>query len=200
MTLELRPLGVKCNIQCQYCYQTPQRDANNIAHTYDLEKMKATAVDLGGKFTLFGGEPLLLPEEDLEDLWAWGYERNEQNGIQTNGSLINDTHIRMFKQYKVHVGMSIDGPGELNDARWAGTLKKTREMTAKSEAAIERLCEEGIPPSLIVTLHRGNANATSLPILHDWFRHLVALGITYARLHILETESPLIRQKYGLTD
>jgi hypothetical protein len=28
---ELRPLGVACNIQCQYCYQNPQRDAGNLA-------------------------------------------------------------------------------------------------------------------------------------------------------------------------
>ncbi len=27
MSVELRPLGVQCNIQCQYCYQNPQRDA-----------------------------------------------------------------------------------------------------------------------------------------------------------------------------
>ena len=25
MGVELRPLGVKCNIRCEYCYQNPQR-------------------------------------------------------------------------------------------------------------------------------------------------------------------------------
>ncbi|MCB8966087.1 MAG: radical SAM protein [Ardenticatenaceae bacterium] len=199
MTLELRPLGVKCNIQCQYCYQNPQRDAGNVLHLYDLEKMKATALELGGSFTLFGGEPLLLPEKDLEDIWAWGYARNGRNGIQTNGVLINDAHVQLFHRYKVHVGISVDGPGELNDARWVGTLAGTRAATAKTHAAIERLCREGIPPSLIVTLHRGNATADKLPALHDWFRYVEGLGVSSVRIHILEVENPFIRQKYALT-
>jgi len=45
----------------------------------------------------------------------------------------------MFKQYKVMVGISIDGPDSLNDVRWAGSLEKTREQTAKIEATIKRL-------------------------------------------------------------
>ena len=88
MTVELRPTGVACNIQCQYCYQTPIRDADNIPRSYDLEAMKAAVEREGGPFTVFGGEPLLVPEEDLETLWAWGLERWDTNGIQTNGVLI----------------------------------------------------------------------------------------------------------------
>ena len=38
----------------------------------------------------------------------------------------------------------MDGPGELNDGRWAGTLGRTRDATAKTEAAIERLCARRI--------------------------------------------------------
>src|SRR5882672_1324319 len=94
----------------------------------------------GGPFILFGGEPLLVLAPDLERLWAWGLERWGENGIQTNGVLIRDEHIRMFKQYRVHVGISLDGPSELNDVRWAGTLERTRDATARSEAAIVRLC------------------------------------------------------------
>jgi radical SAM protein with 4Fe4S-binding SPASM domain len=199
MSVELRPLGVKCNIQCQYCYQNPQRDAGNVLHTYDLEKMKAGAEKAGGGFTLFGGEALLVPEKDLEALWSWGFEKYRRNGIQTNGSLINDNHIRLFKQYRVQVGISVDGPGELNDVRWAGSLERTREATAKTHAAIERLCREGIPPSLIVTLHRGNATRDKLPVMHDWFRSLQGLGLTSARLHILEVENDAVRRKYVLT-
>src|SRR5262249_31801659 len=139
MSVELRPLGIKCNIQCQYCYQNPQRDAGNVLQSYDLEKIKLAVETEGGGFTLFGGGALMVPEKDLEELWSWGLEKYGKNGIQTNGSLINDNHIRMFKQYKVHVGISVDGPGELNDVRWAGSLERTRELTAKTHQAIERL-------------------------------------------------------------
>jgi uncharacterized protein len=199
VSVELRPLGVACNIQCQYCYQNPQRDAGNVPRTYDLDAMKAAVVREGGPFTLFGGEGLLVPEADLEDLWAWGLEQFGSNSLQTNGVLINDAHVRMFRQYNVQVGISLDGPGELNDARWAGTLERTREATAKTEASIERLCREGMPPSLIVTLHRGNASADKLPVMHDWFRRLDAMGVTSVRLHVLEVDSEDVGTVYALT-
>ena len=75
----------------------------------------------------------------------------------------------MFKQFKVHVGLSIDGPGPLNDVRRAGTLERTREHTARTEAAIARLLAEGVAISLIVTLHRNNATPDKLPVMYDWF-------------------------------
>ena len=188
MSIEVRPLGVKCNIQCQYCYQNPQRDAGNIPNTFDLPKMKAALERAGSHFTIFGGEPLLVPEHVLEELWAFGLERFGTNGIQTNGTLINDRHIALFKKYKVIVGISVDGPDDLNDVRWAGSVELTREATAKTHAAIERLVREGLTPSLIVTLHRNNATADKLPRMRDWFRYLDTLGITSVRLHDLEIE------------
>ena len=93
----------------------------------------------------------------------------------------------------------MDGPDDLNDVRWAGTLSLTREATAKTHAAIERLVREGLTPSLIVTLHRNNATADKLPRMRDWFRYLDMLGITSARLHDLEIESPAVGAKYELT-
>ncbi|MBX9680651.1 MAG: radical SAM protein [Gemmataceae bacterium] len=199
MTVELRPLGVSCNISCQYCYQNPQRAAGNLPHTYDLERMKAAIEDEGGPFVLFGGEPLLLPEPDLEELWSWGFQRYGKNSLQTNGALVNDNHVRMFKAYRVGVGISVDGPGELNDVRWAGDLARTRQATARTHAAIEQLCREGIPPNLIVTLHRNNATADKLPVMHEWLRHLERLGVRSVRLHILEVDHEEIRRKYALS-
>jgi uncharacterized protein len=199
MTVELRPLGVRCNIQCQYCYQNPQRDAGNIPRRYDISKMKAAIQAEGGPFALFGGEPLLVPIQDLEELWAWGLAKFGRNSIQTNGTLITADHIQLFKKYNVHVGISLDGPAELNDVRWCGSLQNTREMTERTESAIIRLCREGIRPSLIVTLHRNNATSDKLPIMHDWCRFLQGIGVHSVRLHILESESPFVREKYALT-
>lgn len=200
MGVELRPFGVRCNIQCQYCYQNPLRDAGQDRHSYDLERMKAALQEEGQAFTLFGGEPLLLPLEDLEHLWSWGLTKFGGNSLQTNGTLIEDEHLRLFRTYRVSVGISIDGPGALNDVRWHGTVARTRASTARTEAAIERLCRQGIVPSLIVTLHRGNATVESLPAMRDWMRHLERLGVRSVRLHLLESESAPVREKYALSD
>jgi radical SAM protein with 4Fe4S-binding SPASM domain len=199
MGVEVRPLNVLCNIQCQYCYQNPQRDADNIKHSYDLDKIKTAIKEEGRPFTLFGGEPLLLPLADLENLWAWGYERFGRNSIQTNGTLISEDHIRLFHKYKVHIGISMDGPEELNDVRWHGNLERTRQSTAKSQHSIEKLCQEGLNPSLIVTLHRANANSQRLPKLLQWVRDLHRVGVPSFRLHLLESENAAIRATYGLS-
>jgi uncharacterized protein len=154
MTAELRPLGVSCNLQCQYCYQNPQRDAGNLLRSYDIDRMKEAIRAEGGPFSPFGGESLMIPIEDLDALWSWGLAEYGGNSIQTNGTLISDRHVQLFKTYKVQVGISLDGPDELNDARWHHTLLKTRDSTARAQAAVERLCKAGIPPSLIITLVR----------------------------------------------
>jgi uncharacterized protein len=198
MSVELRPLGVRCNIACDYCYQNPQRDAGNLPKGYDLEVMKRAILEEGGPFTLFGGEPLMLPERDLEELWSWGFQQFGRNSVQTNGIAITEAHIRLFKRYNVLVGISIDGPGALNDLRWAGSPEKTRAATERTEAAIARLCQENLPPSLIVTLHRMNAGPEALPVLRDWFRRLDRMGISAVRIHLLESEDPSIREQYAL--
>ncbi|MEM1323168.1 MAG: radical SAM protein [Bacteroidota bacterium] len=200
MSVELRPLGVNCNIACQYCYQNPQRDAGNLNTTYNLEAMKRAVERIGRPFALFGGEPLLLPLADLESLWAWGYEHFGRNTLQTNGVLIKEEHLHLFRRYKVRVGISIDGPEELNDVRWAGSLEKTRASTQKTEAAINRLCAAGIPVAIIITLHRGNATADKLPKLQAWIKSLEGKGVRFIRLHLLEVDHESIREKYALSD
>jgi uncharacterized protein len=199
MSIELRPLGVACNLACHYCYQNPQRDAGNQRMTYDVEKMKKEAARIGGPFTLFGGEPLLMRFEDLEHLFAWGLETSGSSTIQTNGVLIEDRHIDLFRRYKVSVGISIDGPGELNDARWHRGLEKTRQSTAVVENVIERLCREYEAPGLIVTLHKGNATAEKLPAMANWMRRLHAIGIRSVRLHLLEVDHGSVRDSLALS-
>src|SRR5262245_34770509 len=126
MSVEARPLGVKCNLSCEYCYQEPQREAGNVAREYDLSAMQRTLLREGQPFSIFGGEPLLLPLADLEELMAFGLANFGYTAIQTNGSLLEEEHISLFLKYKVHVGVSLDGPGPLNDARRQGT-RDTRE-------------------------------------------------------------------------
>ncbi|MBE3576864.1 MAG: radical SAM protein [Limnochordales bacterium] len=201
MNAEVRPLGVTCNLACTYCYEHPVRDAGNFARDYDLDAIKrAVEAEGADSFSLFGGEALLMPLSDLKELWRWGYERFGRNGIQTNGALITDKHIELFKRYNVNVGISIDGPDELNDVRWAGSLEKTREATRRTMQAIDKLLEAGLKPGLIVTLHRGNASPERLPRLKDWFRELDQKGIQSARLHILEVDHPLVRARWALSD
>jgi uncharacterized protein len=189
MTVEVRPLGDKCNIQCRYCYQEGIRAAGNVSAGYDLTAMLNTLDALSEPFSLFGGEIMMTRRRDLEQLLAFGLQRYGGSNLQTNGTLIDEADLRLFSAYAVRLGVSIDGPGALNDARWAGTLAATRRATARTEAVIETLCREATPPSIIITLHRMNAAGARLDILIDWLRFLDGLGVRRVRLHTLEIDS-----------
>ena len=200
MTIELEPVGVVCNLSCPYCYEHPMRDAGNFRHkTYSVEKMLAGLEKEGGPFILFGGEPLLTDIDDLETIFKWGFEKYGGNGIQTNGTLITDRHIEMFKNYKVHVGISVDGPDDMNDTRWAGSLEKTRELTKKSMTAIKRLLDEKISMGLIITIHKKNGLPKYRERFRNWIRELRSWGVDGARLHPLEIDHNAVGETLALT-
>lgn len=199
MPVEVRPLGVKCNLACTYCYQNSIRTMDSPIKRYNLSKIKETVKAAGKPVTLFGGEPLLMPASDIEDLLAWSYECFGSSSIQTNGVLLTPDHIRIFQKYNVRVGVSIDGPEECNAARWAGSTSATAKATIKANHAVEELLNAGIRPSLIVTLHRLNASASRLPKLIAWFRHIDRLGVKFARIHILEADTDSVRNSLMLS-
>jgi uncharacterized protein len=142
MSIEVRPVGVTCNLRCDYCYEEKTREESGRSYRYDKEAVLAAIDKLkpGDHWSLFGGEALILNMTDLEELLKLGFDRNGKSGIQTNGSLITEAHIELFRKYKTHIGISLDGPDELNDSRWAGTEEATRAATAKTHNAIRRLC------------------------------------------------------------
>lgn len=207
MTIEVHPLGFRCNIACRYCYQEPCRQGPEAGGDpqYDLDAMKRALLDEGAPFTIFGGEPLLIPFEDLADLVRWGAEHFSGSGrapvaIQTNGTLLTDAHLKLFKRYGVAVGLSIDGPDELNDARWAGSLEATREATRRSLDALDRLLAAGLTASVICTLSRANASPERLPRLLAWLEDLRARGIRHVNLHALEVDSEDVRAELALSE
>lgn len=204
MTVELKPLGNKCNIECTYCYQKFMREDEKPA-PYNIQLMLNTADKalLGGKkphFAMFGGEPLLVPIGDLEVFFKYGFEKYGRNGIQTNGSLITEDHINLFSKYSVSVGISIDGPNSLNDARRIGSIENTRTVTRKTEENISKLVSSNIIPSLIITLHR--INYSQLDTFLSWIKYLENKGIKHINFHFMENDdaNDLILKEEELTD
>ena len=184
MTIEVKPVGNRCNLCCAYCYESGAR------HTHvPLDKAAVfQSIDrANGSFHLFGGEALLLPLDELEEFVAYGFQKFGHVGLQTNGSLITDAHIQMFAKYCVETGISIDGPGELNDARCGSRLAVTRTMTAQTESAIEALINAGRIPSLIITLSQANVGTPDrLERFIGWIRYLRSRGVRHINPHFLE--------------
>lgn len=104
---------LNCNASCLSCYE--RRIRENYPKKYDLDAMVRTLKTEMEKSssknnpTIHGGEPLLLKMSELERLFKIIYEKYKSTGIQTNLLLLNDKHIKLFKKYNTHVGISLDG-------------------------------------------------------------------------------------------
>ena len=200
MTVEVQAVGVTCNLGCTYCYQNTMRDTGeSYVKDYDLGKIKAQLEHFNSNFTLYGGEALLMPIEDIEELWKFGYEKFGTNSIQSNVVLWTQDHNDLAVKYNAGVGISVDGPGELNHLRWSGTKEKTDKNTQKTQDNIRKLCEAGVNVSLIATLHTVNATKEKIPAMKEWFKELEAMGVMASRLHLLEVDNDLVKEKYVLS-
>lgn len=194
MSVEVLPVGVTCNLGCTYCYENDLRDATRGKERYQREAVLASIEKLNSHWSLFGGEALILHKRELEELLKLAFDKWGQSGIQTNGTLITEDHIELFRKYKTYVGISVDGPVDLNDSRWAGNQDATRKLSERSHWAIKRLAEEAkthphMRPSLIVTLHAGNCAKDKWPRFVEWLHELDAMGITYINPHVMELDS-----------
>jgi len=68
---------------------------------------------------IHGGEPLILGKSYLERAFADIRQRRREDEVliqlQTNGLLIDKEWIQLFREYKVGVGISLDGPEAIHD-------------------------------------------------------------------------------------
>ena len=190
MTIEYLAPGIKCDLACTYCYQNSMRDAGNFGPKTDWEKVRAEIDKQGTDFTVFGGEVLLTPKEHLREVFEYGFKKFGKNGVQTNLLRLDDDHIKMFKDYNVHAGVSIDGYWPQNSPR------STKEQTERIVANLHKLAEAKVSFSLIITIHRRNALDDQL---HYFIQDMLDLGVNSINYHDLEVEDESIQTDLGLS-
>lgn len=198
-----------CNLGCSYCYQNNARTVFNAksANDYDIAAMLQGIRDeyeFSGStqpVTIHGGEPLLGRKEDVEQLMRISYERVGSVSIQTNGVLIDDEWIALFRKYNVGVGVSIDGWGKLNLGRQlGGDLKASLKATRRSLKNIQKLCEKYRAPGLIVVLSKHNASPERLPELLRFLEWCQSLGVDGARLNPAHVDVAWLKSSVELTN
>ena len=127
MYVMLKPVGSKCNLDCDYCYYLEKENLyekkNPVMSEDLLERFIKQYIESQTMpeimFTWHGGETLMRPlsfyKRAIELQKQYGRGRHIENSIQTNGTLLNDEWCKFFKENNFLVGISIDGPKEFHD-------------------------------------------------------------------------------------
>jgi len=159
----------QCNMACKYCYagssksilQNSEKLNNNfklripllldfIDQVISYNNCKTT------KIIFHGGEPLLVDPRNYKSIFT--YIRDEKYpieiNIQTNGTLINDDYIDLFKEFNIKIGISLDGPGSVNDR--TRIFKSGNGSFSAIFQNLKKLRAKGLDFGCLLTLSRSN--------------------------------------------
>ena len=130
-----------CNIACTYCYLPNRDEKDRMPHETAAAAVRWIFENrlADEKLTIawHAGEPLVLPSRWYETAFARTDAAKPdtatlRHAIQTNATLIDDRWCEFFLRHPVNIGISIDGPADLHDAR-----RRTR-AGAGTHAAVMR--------------------------------------------------------------
>nr|MDT0663442.1 cyclophane-forming radical SAM peptide maturase AmcB [Micromonospora sp. DSM 115978] len=151
-TLVLQPTSY-CNLDCSYCY-LPNRHSRQLMSgsvaTACVRSIEQQDSVHPASVVWHGGEPTTTPIDIFRELLA-PFEKLRRAGrvrheIQTNATLINKRWCDLFAAYDFEIGISIDGPGMLNQNRLDRAGHAT---TARTIRGTRVLAEAGLPYSAI---------------------------------------------------
>lgn len=155
-----------CNLACDYCYYStcggkPGKKINRIDSKILDKFMKEYMERSNGvaSFAWQGGEPLLAGLDFFEEvvsLQAKYAPKNTiiSNSLQTNGTLLNDKLAFFLKQYQFLVGVSLDGPKEIHDARRVDS--RGQGSFDRVMKGIGNLRKHGVDFNILTVVHKGN--------------------------------------------
>ena len=187
-----KPVSDLCNLHCSYCYYQTEKQGNkkartilndeNLLETYIRQHIEATTSETVF-FSWHGGEPTLA----RIDFYRKAVQLQKKylptgkrllNGIQTNGTLIDDDMCMFLKEENFIVGVSIDGPEKLHNHYRLNNSKngsfneafRGYQMLQKYEIPVEILC--------VVS----SANENYPAEVYNFFREAGARFITFLPL------------------
>lgn len=186
---------------CTGCYEGEIfRQNNNRPAPYDLNRIIARILsDNAKQVVLHGGEITLMPVPDIEKLCEAIRQADREIHMQTNGSMITPAMLSLIKTYQIFVGVSINGPAELNRDRRAVPhtskipeeimLKATDKLTERIQNNILKMLSEGVRVGLITVLSQTNAGSPEkLKKLINWGIDMEEAGVHSHRWNLLHQD------------
>ena len=187
-----KPAGSTCNLACRYCYYLKTRELyprktaavmpEDLLERYVLEHMAASPGPVV-QFSWHGGEPTLLGIDYFRKIRQLQRahipsDRQVVNGIQTNGTLLDDAWCRFLAEERFTVGLSLDGPAECHDR-----FRVTRAASATHHRVMDgydRLLAHRVPVEVLCVVHA--VNVLQPMALYRFFRRIGVSHISFLPL------------------
>jgi uncharacterized protein len=160
-----KPAGSVCNLSCRYCYyrgkdaqEEPFVMPDDILEGY-VEQHIDASFGPEVRFSWHGGEPTVLGLDYFRKIVALErkYRRPGKtiaNGIQTNGTLLDEKWCRFLAAERFSVGISLDGPADLHDQyRVTGGGMPSHERAMRGYRLLQ---EYEVPCDILCVVHAGN--------------------------------------------
>lgn len=188
----VKPVGALCNLKCSYCYYLDKKDiyqgtgrflmTDDMLEQYIIQHIEASTEE-SIFFSWHGGEPLLAGIDFYSRALALQKKYKPEsatifNGIQTNGTLLDDEWCRFLSNENFIIGISIDGPPELhNQFRRSSKGEDTFLRVVKG---YELLKKYGNIPEILCVV---NAVNVKNPVeIYELFRNMGAKYISFLPL------------------
>jgi uncharacterized protein len=200
----VKPVGSICNLDCHYCYYLKKEYLYPKGETFrmpedTLEEYIAQHIDASPepviRFSWHGGEPTVLGLDYFRMIVELQHKHQPPkklivNGIQTNGTLLDEAWCRFFAEEGFAVGLSLDGPEEIHD-RYRVT--KDQEPTYKQTMRGYRLLQKhGVYTDILCVVNSYNVQ---FPLqVYRFFKQIDAQYISF--LPMVERQPDT---EYGVT-
>ena len=177
MSLNVKPLN--CEGNCWSCYEREIREIQGCEYSFEkaLERLKKEIDSKNWKNSpgVHGGEPLLINPSELRQCLKIIHAGYGKSGIQTSLEKMTPDHIKIFKKYKTHVGISLDGHlVEMNEGRMDVSVSEIKRQKIIDSVfdSMDLLKNEGIKMSIIIVLRKFNARPQMISKLRNFLIYL----------------------------
>jgi uncharacterized protein len=193
-----------CNLDCSYCYlykhedqrfRTRPKFMSEEIFEQVLQRTREYCDRREGQrmaLVFHGGEPTLI---GLPQLTRFAQRAHEVLGdrldgllMQTNGTLLNSEWIKTLHDFRIHVGVSIDGPAAIHDANRIDF--EGRGSHGAATRTLRLLQDADLSPSVLCVVSPGAPGA-------EIYRHFRSLGVHHMNFLLPDVTHDSMSRFYG---
>lgn len=193
-------LTTGCNLACKYCYIENNVCNNQKEHSMSkqtarlaidrfVEHLTSTGLK-EAEIILYGGEPL-TNWDCVKEVTEYTKEVTKDKDLNivismvTNGTLIDEEKAEFIVKNGLRVGISIDGPKEINDSNriYRGTNRSVYDRVINT---VDLLNAKGVDFGFSITL--SNQFIKNKEDVIEWLKSMQVNGIAYNLYHFSEND------------